>query len=206
MDHIRFRCTTDKIIRVALKQNLLDQHHGEQNTKIVEELGLRHGIARIDIAVINGILHGYELKSDADTLDRLPSQMEIYNSIFDKVTLVVGKHHIFSAITLIPEWWGVVMAKIVQPHSQVQFIEIRKSQKKKRLKDKALTLTGSRSRLIPQPLEIEKAEGFRSKRRDVIYERLVENLNENLLNRVVRQRLLTREDWRSDQRRATYDG
>jgi hypothetical protein len=59
--------------------------------RIIEELGVVHGKSRIDIAVINGLMHGYEIKSDKDTLQRLPEQMNMYNSVFNKVTLVVGK-------------------------------------------------------------------------------------------------------------------
>jgi hypothetical protein len=68
------RATKDGHLRIALKRRLLTRYSDHPSTLILEELGLKHGAARIDIAVVNGDLHGYELKSDSDTLSRLPRQ------------------------------------------------------------------------------------------------------------------------------------
>ncbi len=109
--------TNDKIIRAVLR-NVLDKDLKEyraesgQPAEILEELGVRHGTSRIDIVVINGILHGYEIKSDRDTLKRLPEQMAEFNAVFDKLTLVVGKRHLYDAVNIIPDWWGIIVAKI----------------------------------------------------------------------------------------------
>ena len=46
--------------------------------------------AVFDIAVINCSIHGYEIKSDLDTLMRLPQQLEFYAMTLQKLTLVVG--------------------------------------------------------------------------------------------------------------------
>lgn len=64
--------TNDLIIREALKRLLENRHAKDKKVRIIEELGVHHGTARIDIAVVNGIMHGYEIKSDQDTLQRLP--------------------------------------------------------------------------------------------------------------------------------------
>jgi hypothetical protein len=63
--------------------------------------------ARIDVAVVNGSLHGFEIKSDRDTLRRLPAQRDAYNALFDEVTLITGDRHIEKAMAIIPDWWGV---------------------------------------------------------------------------------------------------
>src|ERR1700730_13066876 len=78
-------------IRDALKRKLRSFYANDPSTLIVDELGLRHGIARVDVALINGIIHGFELKSDRDTMRRLPSHMRVYNSVMDRITLVVGQ-------------------------------------------------------------------------------------------------------------------
>src|SRR6202035_2111641 len=119
--------TTDKSIRVALKQALRDAHRQTPQTRIIEELGITHGAARVDIAVVNGSIHGYELKSDLDTLYRLPEQMRIYNSVLDQMTLVVGKNHLHEAINTIPEWWGITVAKVIDSHGAISFCSIRKA-------------------------------------------------------------------------------
>ncbi|RUX03789.1 MAG: hypothetical protein EOS71_27185 [Mesorhizobium sp.] len=81
-------------------------------TRVVEEMGVWSGTVRIDIAVINGELCGYELKSDSDTLNRLPYQVEMYGKVFDRMTLVVGSKHHKKASALIPTWWGCVVAEM----------------------------------------------------------------------------------------------
>jgi hypothetical protein len=64
----------------------------------------------VDIAVVNGELHGFEIKSARDTLARLPAQQELYSQVFDRVTLVVAEKHVHKAEQLIPGWWGTMLA------------------------------------------------------------------------------------------------
>src|SRR5258706_16387046 len=93
-------------LRTALKNRLLDQGVINAQTKVIDELGLRHGRARIDIAVIGTSIHGFELKTDQDSLARLPGQRAIYEDVLDKITLVVAQRHAQRAMVLIPDWWG----------------------------------------------------------------------------------------------------
>ncbi len=53
----------DRDVRQALHRKVLKEHHGDADTLVLDELGLRHGICRVDIAVVNGYLHGYESKA-----------------------------------------------------------------------------------------------------------------------------------------------
>lgn len=119
--------TTDKTIRKILLSELGKKYKSNSDTAIIPEFSLPNGSARIDIAVINGIMHGYELKSDLDTLTRLQSQMHAYNLIFDKVTLVVGKKHIIEALRLIPEWWGITVARNDNYDRVPRLIQIREA-------------------------------------------------------------------------------
>ena len=101
----------DPDLRDAVKHVLLAPFYSDPDTLIVEELSLRHGAGRIDIAVILGELHGYELKSDQDTLRRLPKQVAVYNSVLDRITLVVTPQHVAQATEMIPEWWDIMLAQ-----------------------------------------------------------------------------------------------
>lgn len=100
-------------VRQAVLKSLRAEHSHDANTRIVEEMGIWSGSVRIDVAVINGELHGFELKSDRDTLARLESQAELYNQVFDRVTLVVGERHLDKAVSKIPDWWGVTCAALL---------------------------------------------------------------------------------------------
>ena len=109
--------TNDAQIRKAFTEALaryLEKYRENTGrpTKIIQELGICNGKKRVDIATINGTLHGYEIKSDLDTLYRLPDQIIEYNKVFDKMTLIVGEKHVIDALNMVPEWWGIKIAKI----------------------------------------------------------------------------------------------
>ena len=70
--------------RTAIRRQLHAAHSADPDTRIVEEMGIWSGSVRIDIAVINGELSGFELKSDRDTLERLPNQADLYSRVFDR--------------------------------------------------------------------------------------------------------------------------
>lgn len=100
----------DRMIRAALLQHLRKLHQADTAALIVEELGLCEGAARVDIAVVNGALEGFEIKSDCDTLARLPRQRQLYGLVLDSVTVVVGATQLSSTRRRVPRWWGIVCA------------------------------------------------------------------------------------------------
>ena len=195
--------TKDKTIRTALRNTLnKDIEHyclnNNANVDIFEEFSVKHGTERIDFAVINGIMHGYEIKSDRDTLKRLPEQVNEFNKVFDKLTLVVGKHHLLNAINIIPDWWGITLAKI-NSSQIIYFQAIREAEDNPHQKGISI------ARLLwkQEALEILKnknqAKGMRSKPREIVYKKLAEVLNLNDLKKQVMDTLLiSRGDWKSD--------
>jgi len=78
--------TNDNTIREHLKKYLKELHKDDRKVRTFDELGINHGGVRADIAVVNGVFHGYEIKSDLDTLYRLPRQAEAYSEVFDQMT------------------------------------------------------------------------------------------------------------------------
>lgn len=191
-------------IRTALKLRLSYRYAEDPSTRILDELGLRHGAARIDIAVINGLIHGFELKSDFDTLQRLPSQVDIYNSVLDQITLVVGHRHIEHATRLIPEWWGI---QLVEPgvRGGVCFIEVRKPQENICQEILAISKLLWREEALSLLEEAGQAEGVRSKPRAKIYEKLIESVEADLIRCRVRHHLRTRINWRFVEQRMSND-
>lgn len=67
---------------------------------------------RADIAVINGHITGYELKSAKDNLRRLPKQVLYYSKIMDYCNLVVSDNHFEKALDIIPDYWGIYIARL----------------------------------------------------------------------------------------------
>ena len=201
-----FVSTSDASIRAILKEDLKSSYRDDPGTKIFEELGVAHGAARVDIAVVNGIMHGYEVKSDLDTLRRLPKQMSKYNSVFDKITIVVGKSHLYDAIKIVPDWWGIKIAKISNFDSEVSFSNIREAEKNPNQDNVAVAEFLWRREALNILEEIGQAHGVRSKSRKAIYERLAEVLDGETLRAKVRERFCSRINWRSDMQLALNGG
>jgi len=116
----------DPDIRSALRNDLRRSHLADPSTAIIDELSIKRNGSRIDVALVNGVLHGFELKSDLDTLSRLPEQMSAYGEVCDHVTLVVGEHHVLTAIELVPDWWGIKVARGKSSH--VEFRDLKLAQ------------------------------------------------------------------------------
>jgi len=188
--------TNDKIVRAALKVALRDHYAIDKQLRIIEEFSVEHGAARVDIAVVNGRLHGYEIKSDRDTLWRLPEQMDSYNGVFDRVTLVVGKQHLFEAVNIIPDWWGIIIAKIDASHSVV-FNSIREARRNPARNSVSIARLLWRSEALKILEEAGRADGVRSKPRELIYERLSSTFDQHRLALMVRNALFLRGAWRS---------
>ncbi|MBX9303413.1 sce7726 family protein, partial [Serratia marcescens] len=64
------------------KKGLLD------DATIINEMVVANWSRRADLAVANGHLQAFEIKSDFDSLKRLDGQLEIFTSRFEKVTVV----------------------------------------------------------------------------------------------------------------------
>ncbi|WP_439406413.1 sce7726 family protein [Bradyrhizobium sp. DASA03076] len=181
-------------VRQALRRDLDEQHHDDARTRIVEEMGIWAGSVRVDIAVINGELSGYEIKSARDTLVRLPAQQALYSQVFDRVTLVVADHHSKKASVLIPEWWGVMIASMADDLS-VCLQEDRPSYGNPAVD--ALQV----ARLLWRPEAVAILErhglvkGFRSAAAEKLCRRLASELPIDLLRLEVRETLKARTNW-----------
>lgn len=81
----------------------------EENTdkiRIFEESPIKS--SRCDFYTVTDRLTGYEIKSDADSYERLAGQVKNYDAFFDENYLVVGATHAASAKKKIPDYWGII--------------------------------------------------------------------------------------------------
>lgn len=163
----------DHQIRFALKKTDFARYYRDPNTFVIDELGLRHGSAIIDLVVINGDLHGFEIKSEADNLSRLTHQAKIYSSVLDKVTLVVASSHLVKAKRIIPSWWGI---KVVErdSNSRIYFLDKRKAERNPRLDVIGLTKLLWRNEALDFLNELGAGKGLTYKPRAEIYKRVSE--------------------------------
>ncbi|WP_114392262.1 sce7726 family protein [Oleisolibacter albus] len=195
----------DGDVRDALHKKVLAEHHGEPDTLVLDELGLEHGSCRVDIAVINGMIHGYEIKSDADTLERLPFQAQVYSRTLDKVTLVCGAGHIDKATAIVPEWWGIKLA-VGGSRGAVHFEDVRRPKLNRTLDAEALAMLLWRNEALALLEAVEAGKGMKSKSRAALYKRLTETMPLQQLRDQVRACLKSRTQWRPSASSQTSGG
>lgn len=113
----------DKHIRLALRQRLLSQ--GAMPASIVEEIAIDRGRVIADIVAFFKTPHCFEIKSYFDSLARLSKQSEIYSLFFPKVSLITTDKHLKKSLSIIPNWWGIAVAK--QGKHEIKLSYYRKS-------------------------------------------------------------------------------
>lgn len=203
--------TNDMAIRLALREvlekKLKEYRKKEPKAEIFEELGVQHGKARIDYAIINGEMCGYEIKSDRDTLERLPEQVREFNEVFDKLTLVVGKRYLYQAIHEIQEWWGVMLAK-EDADGKIILQMIREPSQNPSQQGISVARLLWREEALKILEQRNEAEGIQSKPREFIYQKLAETFNSDFksLKGHVSSTLISRVGWRSDPQPVIHGG
>jgi len=184
-------------IRRELEQDLSRLHGGDG--LLVHELGLCSGSARVDMAIVNGCIHGFEIKSEADTLDRLPSQIEIYGKVLDFVTIVAGGSHISKIKEMVPAWWGIRAAS--SDGSTIALRDIRPPAENPAVDPFAVAQLLWRDEALAILSRGGSARGLRSKPRQALWGALAERLTLKELQQAVRETLMQRSDWRVDEQR-----
>ena len=195
----------DVDIRQNFHKKILRRQHAQKDTLVIDELGLNHGKCRADIAVINGHLAAYEIKSNNDSLRRLEEQVKSYNAVFDRISIVVGERYINSIQNYIPEWWGVIVS-LRGLRGAVNFDIIREARTNKNIDPISIAQLLWRNeaeeilqqkKLPPQILRQPRA---------VLYEYLVDTLNICELRKLVREYFKKRKNWRCPESPSRYGG
>lgn len=186
----------DADVRAPLIQELWSVHGPEEGTLIVDEFGLCEGDVRVDVAVINGTLTGYEIKSDSDTLERLPSQQCAYSKVLDAVTIIAGRRHVKGVLSIVPDWWCVREARLEA--GRVVFSTVRDGQPNPTVDPFALAQLLWRDEALCLIDRLGLASGVSRKPRRELWRILARSLSAAALGAHVRSHLKARTNWRSD--------
>lgn len=184
----------DRDIRDSLDAELR-RLHPPSDTLIFHEFGVAHGASRVDVGLVNGSLEGFEIKSERDTLRRLPSQIEAYNRVFDRVSVVASGKHVDRLIEQVPAWWGVMQA--VETADGVVIETRRPAEDNPSLDPLGLAELLWRDELVAALAERGLLDGVRSKPKRVLQRTLADALTLPELATLVRDTLKQR-DWRPD--------
>ena len=178
----------DAAIRSALRVWLREEQARNPETVVIEELGLCRGRVRLDIAVVNGLLHGYEIKSDRDSLRRLHGQVDVYGKVLDRATLVVGDRFRKVAPELVPPWWGLLHA----PAESREFRVLRPAERNPRRDPHTLVelLWCEQAMRLLERRGV--ARGVRRKPRRIVWARVCEHFDVEEIAAAVREGLKAR--------------
>lgn len=184
----------DLDIRSSLRLQLETAHAGDPDTLIIDELGLCQGEARVDLAVVNGLIHGFEIKSARDTLARLAGQAAVYDRALDAVSVVAARPHVDALFDRVPDWWGVHVASLAATDVIVE--EIRPASTNPNVDPVAVAQLLWREELMEIAVRLQLEPGPRARTKRRLWELLARSLPLDELRREVRRCLRARKNWR----------
>lgn len=188
----------DSDIRNLLFRSFLsiDEYIKEKDTIIINEMDVCAGISRVDIAVVNGKIHGYEIKSKQDNLDRLPQQIESYNQIFDTMTIVAYEDHIEKIKAIVPKWWEIKC--VTEKNNKIKFKNVRKGKKNSNINIYNVAMLLWKDEMIDLLLTYSNiTKGYKSKTRSELSKMIEKNIDSKIILDYVRHALKSRQDWRA---------
>lgn len=188
------RTMNDPEIRELLRSTELSHFIQDPFSRVVEEFSLPVAKARIDIAVVNGALHGYEIKSASDNLKRLPSQIEAYTKVFDFISVVTEKRYLNHIVNEFPKWIGVIECD----ESSNSVKQIRRPKQNKLREGFFIAKLLWRDELIDCLKELNIP--FRNRNGHwILCETLSENTTVDQLSEIVRSKLKSRSAWKDEE-------
>lgn len=97
---------TEAVVRHALTNAMLAAMSTPSAT--VYEFWVPQTNERADVAIIGQTIEGFEIKTERDSLQRLPRQAEAYTRVFDRCHAVLAERHIEKALGILQPCWGVL--------------------------------------------------------------------------------------------------
>jgi hypothetical protein len=187
----------DPIIRKAFHASVLKAAHKDASTIVIDELGLKNGDIRADIAVLNGKMIGYEIKGEKDSLVRLVPQIAAYSEVFEQAYIISAEKHLKKVKQIIPEWWGIY--KITADNFGAPHFELEQKAESNPIRDNY----GIAQLLWKMEVSdiLAKRYGVKIKQkytRQYLYSLLAENSQTPQLANLVLQYLKQREGWRTN--------
>lgn len=167
---------------------------GDQPHLLVHEVDIRWSVpARADALLVANRICGFEIKSDVDSLARLPRQVEAYGQVVERAYLVVGERHRDKATALVPTWWHIWVAS--WRNETVVVRETRRGRLNPDVSPLAVTSFLSREQLVAELTHLGEKR-LSSKSVDDLRLMLFGHLGGPGTLKVARARMLDRADWR----------
>lgn len=187
--------TTDTEIRTALHSRRFRSLKRQPDTLVIDELGLEHARSRVDIAVINGCVHGYEIKSAQDSLERLQGQLDVYRRALQKLTVVADNKHVRTVASCVPDWCGIIEVE-QGPRGGIRFNVVAPARANPDVDPVVLAHLLWRQEVCDLLLQRGYAAKELRRPRKQLYEILSETLTINEISTAIREFMVRRSTWR----------
>ena len=198
-------CYGDAEIRAALHRHRFRRYRDRDDVLVIDELGLAHAKCRIDVAVINGCLHGYEIKSERDTLSRFASQLETYRVSLERLTIVCATKHIDGVLDIAPSWCGVSEA-VVGNRGGIRFVTHREARNNPDVELEMLAHLLWRDEAVSLLSEAGVENRHLRRPRKELYRLVAARLTQKDITRSIRSFMVSRENWRDRSAQPSYGG
>lgn len=176
----------DKDIREPLFE-YLETTFGK--VRIFEEKNM--GESRADVVMVGeDYVMGIEIKSDADSYARLEKQVKDYDKYFDYNLVVVGSSHATSAVSHVPEHWGIISMEIIEGKMDILKIRDVSRNPESVIERKIRFLWRPELAHIQQLCELP---AYKNKSKDFVRNYLVEKLPVDILNKMISDELFERD-------------
>ena len=182
----------DKDIREPLF-DFLEEQYGK--VRILEEK--RTGRSRADIVmVLPEKLCGIEIKSDADSYQRLARQVKDYDMYFDMNIVAVGSSHGAHIEEHVPDHWGIITIDEIEGRPDFYFLRMPSRNPSMKPLRKIEILWRPELAHIQ---ELNNLPKYAQKSKAFVQDVIVERVDPSLLSIQISDELFER-DWRTDQR------
>lgn len=107
---LRLNYPNEYVVKNTIANRVLLGRHSMNTASMLSEL--RIGTNKADCVVVNGLSTCYEIKTQFDSLKRLPDQIEAYTQAFDKTYVVTHESHLSAVLKLHDEMpvFGIIKA------------------------------------------------------------------------------------------------
>ncbi len=95
------------VYKSALAERVLLGKHSLKTARMLTEF--RVGDCKADVVILNGTSVVYEIKSERDSLVRLPHQLDTYMRAFDHVYVITGANHLSAVAEIAPPSVGILV-------------------------------------------------------------------------------------------------
>lgn len=106
-DFLKRNYRSEYVYKNALADKILMGRHSVNTSTLLTEF--RAGAAQADVVVVNGTSCAYEIKSELDTMGRLPAQLAAYLRVFDQVYVVTHESLLAKVERAAPPPVGIIL-------------------------------------------------------------------------------------------------